>query len=116
MMQYFHFSNVALQLAFDTIMADLMAHPDVTTDDLWQLLGDEQHALLMVSMQQLKKKSASDEEVKKSVCQLVVAAKRRALRAEIEHKNAEYLTTEDPKIKDELIALQDEMKKLTEDE
>ncbi len=116
MMQYFHFSNVALQLAFDTIMADLMAHPDVTTDDLWQLLGDEQHALLMVSMQQLKKKCASDEAVRQSVHQLVVSAKRRALQMEIEHKNAEYLTTEDPKIKDELIALQDEMKKLTEDE
>jgi len=115
-MQYFHFSSAALQIAFETIMAALMERSDVTTDDLWQLLGEEQHALLSQSMQQLKKKSASDDAVRKSVRQLVVVAKRRALQAEIEHKNAEYLTTEDPKIKDELIALQDEMRKLTEDE
>ena len=115
-MQYFHFSNSVLQMAFETIMAELMEQTDLTTQELWRLLGEEQHNLLNSSIQQLKKKAASEDEVKKSVKQLVFAAKRRAMKAEIDRKNEEYLATEDSRLKEELVALQEEMKKLNEDE
>ncbi len=115
-MQYFHFSTLALQMAFETIMAELMVSPEVTTDDLWKLLGEEQRALLAASIQQLKKNSAANEDIKKAVHQLVLSAKRRALQNEIDSKNEEYLRTEDPEIKNELVALQDEMKKLMDEE
>ncbi len=115
-MQYFHFSNAVLQEAFEVIMAEVMKLSEVTTEDLWQLLNEEQCNLLRLPVQQLKKKSESAEEVKKSIQQLVFAAKRRILKTEIERKNEEYLSTEDMKIKDELTALQEEMRKLEESE
>lgn len=115
-MQYFHFSTLALQMAFETIMAELMVSPEVTTDDLWKLLGEEQRALLAASIQQLKKNFAANEDIKKAVHQLVLSAKRRALQNEIDSKNEEYLRTEDSEIKNELLALQDEMRKLMDEE
>ena len=115
-MQYFRFSNSILQMAFDKVMTEILENPDVSTDDLWQLLGSEQHALLETGVQHLKKRTDSNENVQNAIRKLISSAKLRALRDEIDRKNEEYLKTENPEIKAELLALNEEMKKLKENE
>ena len=115
-MQYFHFSNIALQMAFETIMTELLENPEITEEDLWQLLGTEQKNFLKNSVQQLKKTSPIDEEIQQSIQQLIRGAKMRNLKEEINRKLEEYLKTENPEIQAELALLKKEMEKLREDE
>ncbi|MBQ3696203.1 MAG: DNA primase [Alphaproteobacteria bacterium] len=115
-MQYFRFSNEVLQQAFDTIMAELQEKSEVSTEDLWQLLSSAQQELLQSSVQHVKKKQADEEVIVHDIQQLILAAKKRTLMLEIERKNEEYLRTENPKLKAELMALQAEMTKLKENE
>ena len=115
-MHYFRFSNSILQMAFDTVMAELSTNSDITSENLWQMLGVEQQNLLQNAVQQLKKKTPSEDEIKQAIGGLIKNAKLRALREEIDRKNELYLKTENPELKAELTALNEEMKKLKETE
>ena len=67
-------------------------------------------------LQYLKKKQATEETIIHDIQQLILAAKKRTLMLEIDRKNEEYLHTENPELKTELMALQAEMAKLKENE
>ena len=101
-------------MAFDTVMAELSTNSDITSENLWRMLGVEQQNLLQNAVQQLKKKTPSEDEIKQAIAALIKNAKLRALREEIDHKNELYLKTENPELKAELTALNEEMKKLKE--
>ena len=115
-MKYFRFSNQVLQMAFDSIMAELLENSSVTTDDLWGVLGEEQRGLLTADVSHLQKNSSPDDEVRASIIHLINGARRRILKDEINRKTEEYLKTEKEELKDEIKALQEEMEKLKDNE
>ncbi len=109
---YVHFSNAELQALFDQIIGILLDESAITSEQLLDMLSSEQRELLNPILQTMKKGQLNSEEVVAQIRTIITTAKRNMLKAEIDMKTRDYLENESLEIKEELMALQEEMKEL----
>jgi len=107
-----HFSNPDVQSMFHEIIGILLDEEDVASEKIWSMLSSEQQKMLNPILQTMKKGQLADEEVIEQIRAIITLAKRSMLKAEIDIKTKEYLENESPALKEELMALQEEMKEL----
>ena len=109
---YVHFSNPEMQTLCDQIIGILLDESNVTSEQLLSALSSEQQELLNPILQTMKKGQTNNEEVTAQIQSIIITAKKNVLKAEIDVKTKDYLENESPKLKEELAALQEEMKEL----
>ena len=115
-MRCFHFSNTLMQSALETLMSMILENSQISEDDLWAALNEQQQQCLFETRYQIKKNILSESDVISDIKRLLRENKKNLLQQEITQKNQEYLLTENPELKLELDALKKEMKALTKDE
>ena len=116
MVQFIHFSTPILSAIFEALTTALLENVELDTENLWNLLTEEQQSLLITERQQLQRHPLNQDSVRGAIRQMIHIGHKKMLRAEIEEKTHTYLASEDEGLKTELEALQQEMQKLVQDE
>lgn len=116
LLSYVHFSNTLLQVALEKLVSAILTTPEITENDLWNLLDTKQQQILHNPVHQLKKNMYSNQEVSEYIQRLLRENKKNMIQQEIRQKNQEYLMTEKPELKMELEALKKELENLIKNE
>ena len=98
------------------VIAHLTDTPDLTFESLWEKLSIEQQDFLQSTVEFVRAKQLNTETILTQLQALINAHKRTILIQEIADKNKLYLETEDPAIKTEIDALNQELHNLVHTE